>query len=78
MSLTLRKKTLHQNFKVMSLQYVKKSNNYLSQPLKYRQDYRHTFQVVLSIMFFFIFDCTCYYETGNLFEGRSPKISIIR
>ena len=37
MSLTLRKKTLHQNFKVMSLQYVKKSNNYLSQPLKYRQ-----------------------------------------
>jgi hypothetical protein len=31
MSLTLRKKTLHQNFKVMSLQYVKKSNNYLSQ-----------------------------------------------
>lgn len=42
MSLALRKKALHQNFKVMSLQYVKKSNHYLSQPLKYRQDYRHT------------------------------------
>ena len=22
--------------------------------------------------------CIEYYETGNLFEGRSPKISIIR
>ena len=58
MSLTLRKKTLHQNFKVMSLQYVKKSNNYLSQ-----SNIDKIIDILskwfVSIMLFFIFDCTC-------------------
>ena len=55
MSLTLRKKTLHQNFKVMSLQYVKKSNNYLSQ-----SNIDKIIDILskwfVSIMLFFIFD----------------------